>query len=481
MDAALSSARVTPCVSPTSPSATPCGLGFLAVLAAARAAPGAPVPLAGQARRRPRRSPSEATLDNYLEGGGRRRSSGTTARGASARSTCRRRSSPQGGSRRRPTTSRRRAPTGRGGSSWSASPDRRRARCCYYDPTAGRWSTPGVVGGGAGRLGGDRAVGDAGAQGRRRSRRPRSTSTSGTRAYRILLYPITDETSQVVGLAGMILDEALLPRPRCCRRRSATRSPSTSPATRPTSRWSRCATRHGEVVFTSDRPASAPRERRRRDEALPFVFTDWTIGIASRHATPAEVARRNFARQHRPVGCCSPPSLLGGVVLALRTASRAMRLSRDEERLRLQRLARAAHAARLDPRLRRAAAPGPGREPEKVREYGEYIETESRRLTQLINNILDFSRIESGRKSYRFERADLREVVGRDAPDLRGAAAPERLRHPLRAAGGGRCRRCCIDAGAIAQSLVEPARQRRQVLERRQGDRGRRGAARAAG
>ena len=47
----------------------------------------------------------------------------------------------------------------------------------------------------------------------------------------------------------------------------------------------------------------------------------------------------------------------------------------------------------------------------KVREYGEYIETESRRLTQLINNILDFSRIESGRRVYHFEEADLEEVV----------------------------------------------------------------------
>jgi two-component system phosphate regulon sensor histidine kinase PhoR len=46
-----------------------------------------------------------------------------------------------------------------------------------------------------------------------------------------------------------------------------------------------------------------------------------------------------------------------------------------------------------------------------MREYGEYIETESRRLTQLINNILDFSRIESGQKSYHFYPTDIRELV----------------------------------------------------------------------
>ncbi|HEY0782148.1 MAG TPA: HAMP domain-containing sensor histidine kinase, partial [Thermoanaerobaculia bacterium] len=50
--------------------------------------------------------------------------------------------------------------------------------------------------------------------------------------------------------------------------------------------------------------------------------------------------------------------------------------------------------------------------PEKVRGYGEYIEAESRRLTQLINNILDFSSIEAGRKSYRFESVALEKIVG---------------------------------------------------------------------
>ena len=50
-------------------------------------------------------------------------------------------------------------------------------------------------------------------------------------------------------------------------------------------------------------------------------------------------------------------------------------------------------------------------EPEKVREYGEYIDLESRRLTRLIDNILDFAKIESGQRSYRFEPVDLAELV----------------------------------------------------------------------
>lgn len=48
---------------------------------------------------------------------------------------------------------------------------------------------------------------------------------------------------------------------------------------------------------------------------------------------------------------------------------------------------------------------------ERKRQYYQVINKESQRLTQLINNILDFSRIEAGRKEYRFARTDVGRIV----------------------------------------------------------------------
>ena len=54
-----------------------------------------------------------------------------------------------------------------------------------------------------------------------------------------------------------------------------------------------------------------------------------------------------------------------------------------------------------------------GRAPteDKARQYYRVINKESQRLTQLINNILDFSRIEAGRKEYRFAPTNVGRIV----------------------------------------------------------------------
>jgi signal transduction histidine kinase len=51
------------------------------------------------------------------------------------------------------------------------------------------------------------------------------------------------------------------------------------------------------------------------------------------------------------------------------------------------------------------------KEPEKQKEYFRFIGQECRRLSALVENVLDFSRIEQGRKQYEFEPTDVIKLV----------------------------------------------------------------------
>ncbi|MCI0664653.1 MAG: HAMP domain-containing histidine kinase, partial [Acidobacteria bacterium] len=103
--------------------------------------------------------------------------------------------------------------------------------------------------------------------------------------------------------------------------------------------------------------------------------------------------------------------LIGGIILTLRAASRAMKLSQ----MKADFVSNVSHELRTPLASIRVFGEflklGRIKDSHKIHEYGEYIETESRRLTQLINNILDFSKIESGQKTYLFEEADVEHVI----------------------------------------------------------------------
>ncbi|HEY2295177.1 MAG TPA: ATP-binding protein [Thermoanaerobaculia bacterium] len=227
-------------------------------------------------------------------------------------------------------------------------------------------------------------------------------------SYRILLYPITDDSSRLVGLAGMILDERyfrekVLPK--------AIRDALSELSDRGEGPIISVEDSQGRVIYSTD-AFSDDTDLWRTEARRPFgfVFTDWSMTLATRHATAAEVAHRNFAL-NLGLSAALAAVLLSGLMLALRYASREMKLSQMKNEF----VSNVSHelrtplaSIRVFGELLRLGRFGGV---DKAREYGDFIETESRRLTQLINNILDFASIESGRKTYRFERSDLREVV----------------------------------------------------------------------
>ncbi len=223
---------------------------------------------------------------------------------------------------------------------------------------------------------------------------------------RVIVKPIIDEGSkQVVGVAGMVIDEAYFKN-------------TVLPSAIEQSVQKFFPDEYRDVIVTAldggERlvMASQPFEGQPYEVggAFPFLFKDWRLGIRMRRMTEDQWARRAFTF-NLSLTLLMTLLLVGGIAMALRAASREMKLSQMKSDF----VSNVSHELRTPLASIRVFAEflrlGRVREPEKIREYGEYIETESRRLTQLINNILDFSRIESGRKTYQLERADVKEVI----------------------------------------------------------------------
>jgi signal transduction histidine kinase len=78
---------------------------------------------------------------------------------------------------------------------------------------------------------------------------------------------------------------------------------------------------------------------------------------------------------------------------------------------------------------------------------------ESRRLTSLIENVLDFSRIEQGRKEYQMEPSDLDAIAEQTVKLMHPAATQKQVElvwHP----GPGPGPTPCCDGLAIQQALI---------------------------
>lgn len=88
----------------------------------------------------------------------------------------------------------------------------------------------------------------------------------------------------------------------------------------------------------------------------------------------------------------------------------------------------------------------------KQSEYFRFIVQECRRLTSLIENVLDFARIEQGRKQYEFEETDLNALVRQTAKLMEPAAAERHV--TLSVTVPTELIAAAVDARAIQQALV---------------------------
>jgi signal transduction histidine kinase len=143
---------------------------------------------------------------------------------------------------------------------------------------------------------------------------------------------------------------------------------------------------------------------------LEGAFPQLTLAMKVRGTTLEAIGQRFTRTSFLTLGALSL-LLAGGIFLTYRNVFKEMALAR----LKSDFVSNVSHELRTPLSLIRLYAEtlemGRISSPEKHQEYYQIIRKESERLTSLINNILDFSRIEAGRKEYDFRDTDIRELV----------------------------------------------------------------------
>ncbi|MGH9836848.1 MAG: sensor histidine kinase [Blastocatellia bacterium] len=141
------------------------------------------------------------------------------------------------------------------------------------------------------------------------------------------------------------------------------------------------------------------------------VFRRWKLGISFADTTVAALARKQF-RQNLLFTGIALLLLGGGLFLMLRATAREVKLAETKSAF----VSNVSHELKtpltLIGLLAETGELGRIKNSEKAQEYFRLINHESRRLSHLINNILDFSRIEAGRRAYQLAPADAGAVVG---------------------------------------------------------------------
>lgn len=143
---------------------------------------------------------------------------------------------------------------------------------------------------------------------------------------------------------------------------------------------------------------------------MDHVFDGLGLGIKFQGTTVQAIGQRWFVQSLLIIGVLSV-LMIGGLVLTYRSVSKEVALAR----LKSDFVSNVSHELRTPLALIRLYAEtlelGRITTQEKKDEYYRIIRKESERLTALINNILDFSRIEAGHKEYDFRETDVAELV----------------------------------------------------------------------
>jgi signal transduction histidine kinase len=190
-----------------------------------------------------------------------------------------------------------------------------------------------------------------------------------------------------------------------------------------------------------------PESSRKLDD----VFRGLALGIKYQGTSVAALGETFVHRSFLILGILSL-FIIGGLVLTKHIVSKEMALAR----LKSDFVSNVSHELRTPLALIRLYAEtlelGRITTPEKKQEYYRIVRKESERLTALINNILDFSRIEAGRKEYEFRETDIADLIRNTLDSYRYQI--EQQGFTFEASIDSSLPKVYVDREAIARALV---------------------------
>jgi two-component system phosphate regulon sensor histidine kinase PhoR len=167
----------------------------------------------------------------------------------------------------------------------------------------------------------------------------------------------------------------------------------------------------GRVVYGA--PVGGQPEKFLYEKNFPTTLYMWRLQMAPTPAVSLTAGERARRRSEYLLITLTLGITLAGVVFLLYLGSRERRANQ----LKSDFISNVSHELKTPLSLIRMfgelLALGKLRSPEKAKEYADIITREAERLSRLIDNVLDFARMERGRAAYDFKEGHLAEVVER--------------------------------------------------------------------
>jgi signal transduction histidine kinase len=219
-----------------------------------------------------------------------------------------------------------------------------------------------------------------------------------------LFYPLNDSRKEQKGFAGVLLNDRFITEGLIAR--SVSESFNTTDTTA-LSAVNITVSDEGQRVLYAN---AAAQNEPILESNLDRPFSNWKAAIALKNTNLDALARDSFLHSAGAT-LLVLLFLLGGVALAIRATDREARLAQAKSTF----VSNVSHELKTPLSLISLFSEilelGRVKNEEKRTEYYRIIRHESRRLNKTIDNILDFSRIEAGRKKYELVHGDMAEVI----------------------------------------------------------------------